>query len=183
MIHRYWHGDRPPPAEPWLANLITTLHPNDGLIDWTDQLLPDELVARVDDDVLGDDPRHRANIVRWWLLARHGGTWLDHDVIPLRPLPAGTWTASLARDRTACAVALPAGHLLADAMLQAIADRPRPYGRVVDISGDRLLARVAAGWRNLDRHRLPFDAVGNPVTGAEPWALHLWSTSSRIRLP
>jgi mannosyltransferase OCH1-like enzyme len=183
VIHRYWHGDQAPPAEPWLRSVLRQLHPRVPVKDWTDDTLAADLFDRLADDPLGVNPRHRSNVARWWLLHRFGGIWLDHDVIPLRPLPAGTWTAALRISRTGCAVALPAGHPLAEAMLEAIATSPRTAGsQAVNVSGDRLLEAVAHRWPDLAMHPLPFDAVGAPVAGAEPWAVHLWSTSSQVRL-
>jgi hypothetical protein len=181
VIHRYWHGDADPPAEPWLHEVIAYLHPDQQLHDWTDKTIPVALAARLDSDPLRDDPRHRANVARWWLLETYGGTWLDHDVIPFMPLPQGTWTATLGTTRTGCAVRLPLGHGLPRAMLDRINQADRT-GQPVDISGDHLLQQVAARWPALGSHRLPFDAIGQPDRGAAPWAIHLWSTSARAHL-
>lgn len=184
MIHRYWAAGSPgpPPADPWLGAVIANLHPGQVVRDWTDDTIPGRLRHRLDADPLTADPRHRANVARWWLLARHGGIWLDHDVIPLRPLPDGAWTARLDQ-RCGCAVRVPLGHELPSAMLDAIEAAPRTErSRPVDVSGDRLLHRVAAGYLGLGSHPLPFDAAGRPVIGATPWAVHLWSTSSTIAL-
>ncbi len=183
LIHRYWTGDRPPPAEPWLHQVIARLHPGDPVRDWVDATLPPGLVARLDVDPLAADPRHRANVARWWLLRRYGGIWLDHDVIPLRPLPRGVWTASLGRTRTGCAIRVPVGHGLPEAMLDAIDARPTSRSaRPVDVSGDHLLQRVAAGWPDVAALGLPFDAVGAPMPVGFPWAVHLWATSSVAHL-
>ena len=178
MIHRYWTGDTQPPAEPWLAAVITNLHGAEVLRDWTDDTLPADLLARLDADPLGHDPNHRSNIVRWSLLDLHGGTWLDHDLIPLRPLPAGAWTATLGLHRAGCAVRVPAGHTLPSVILDVIDSTDYTAdSKPVEVSGDRVLQRVASGWPDLATHQLPFDAAGRPVTGAQPWAVHLWSTT------
>ena len=183
MIHRYWTGDTPPPAEPWLGRVLEHLHPNMRVRPWTDRLLPAALTSRLADDPLGGDPRHRANVTRWWLLDTYGGAWLDHDVIPLGPLPSGAWTASLRTTRTGCAVRLPTGHGLPRAMLDAIDATPRDaQSRPVDVSGDHVLQRVAAGWPALEVRPLPFDAIGRAVPNDGAWAVHLWSTSSTIHL-
>lgn len=181
MIHRYWRpapGAPRPPIGPWLAAVIRQLHPNEVVRDWTDETLPVALVERLAADPL-TDPRHRANIARWWLLEMYGGIWLDHDVIPLRTLPDGAWTATLPGARTAAVMRLPLGHDLPAMMLDAIDRTPRRGMALPDISGDRVLGRVAHHLRGVDAHLLPFDAAGRPVAGASPWCVHLWSTSSR----
>lgn len=183
ILHRYWHGNDNPPAEPWLHQVLTNLHPDLQVRDWTDRDLPPALASRLAVDPLGADPRHRANVARWWLLDAYGGVWLDHDVIPLRPLPQGAWTAALDTTRTACAVRLPQGHGLPRAMLDAIDATPRDAASTtVDTSGDHLLQRVAAGWPAVDTLPLPFDALGHPIPGIASWAVHLWTTSSKVRL-
>jgi hypothetical protein len=183
VIHRYWTGPATPPAEPWLHHVIANLHPADTLTDWTDDTLPADLVDRLARDRLGDDPRHRANIVRWSLLHLHGGVWLDHDLIPLRPLPAGAWTASLGGARTGCAISLPAGHTLPAVMLDVIDSTDYPAtANPVDVSGDRLLQRVTTYWPDLAAHQLPFDAAGRAAPTTDRWAVHLWSTSAARHL-
>lgn len=185
MIHRFWHGLEPA-TEPWVEAVLRNLHPGMEVRTWRLDDLPIELVdgpMATDDIATGDELRHWANVVRWWALAEHGGWWLDHDVIPLRHLDAGAWTAtvSLLGPRTSAGLSMPAGHGLPVAMLERVTLRfhhsfRRPCPQV---SGDAVLQQVAELFPDLGRRPLPFDARGMPDRGViDPWAVHLWSTSS-----
>lgn len=114
MIHRYWTGSRPPDGP--------TYWPSEEYR-WTDDDIPAELEewisARrgvVPDDDLG---RHRANLVRWWLLWHHGGTWLDYDitVVDWQALPADPWVSSWDGQPEPGAASFPAHHPLVGAIL------------------------------------------------------------------
>jgi hypothetical protein len=172
-FHRYWHGPLDPPAEPWLGNVLRNFG---TLNDWTDDTLPADIKGFADEQAWrSDDPRHRANCVRWMLLDSLGGIWIDHDVVPLGELPTGPWTATLGGLRTSAAVSLPAGHELSRAMIDRISsstvEGDAPY-----ISGDQILARMPDF--NLGKVEVMYGAEGQRGP-EESKLLHLWATTSR----
>ncbi len=85
VLHRIWLGPRPMPAifnyygEKWRA-----LHPGWEIILWTDDCLPPIRNA----DVFWSSTDHgaRSDILRYELLWRFGGVYVDMDFEPLRPL-------------------------------------------------------------------------------------------------
>lgn len=190
LTHRYWTGDAEPPMEPWLGKVVAALHPN--LTDWTDKSLPADIATLADElapNVLPQDRvRHRANVVRWALLAEFGGTWLDHDVIPLRclnepeaktaavggPGPVtGPWA------RTSSIVNLPEPqHALARWMTAQQRSYDGPPTRCPEASGDGLMARWP-GIRTLSFFPLPFDAQGRCYVAGDLPAITIWATTSR----
>jgi hypothetical protein len=178
VIHRYWSGRAQPP-NPWLHNLVWQVHGRAvPVVDWTDEQLPAEVVAWLDSHRLEVRPpdrlRHRANMVRWWLLRAHGGVWLDHDVVPLAPvldLPR-PWSAALSSSRVGCAIGLDAGDLFAETMLSAMPCVPGVGRSSLDVSGDRLLCTLAPG--RMERVPLLFDGQGNINDPAAP-LVHLWA--------
>lgn len=182
IIHRYWTG--PPPAtEPFIGNAVTKGNPAAILRDWADETLPVELtrfLAECEDRVAPDHlVRHRANIVRLWVLREFGGVWLDHDVIPLIPLedvpPRATASHGV---RCNCAMFFPIG----DQCLTVALDRirtapPNPEGKSIEVSGELLLEDVCD--RGVVRLQLPYAPDGSPIEGASRWAVHLYGTSSK----
>lgn len=182
MIHRYWTG-RPATNAEWMRRALVSLNPGEELRDWTDETLPPEVVAWLDahdPDVLpADRPRHRSNLVRLWALNAHGGWWVDHDVVMLRPFARLRFPAiaSHVGRAASCVWGMPAGHpMLATAL--GLADRhPGHPCRCPDVSGDRMLekARRMAG-ADVAMLPLPFDGIGR-ATGADPFAVHLYATT------
>jgi len=184
MLHRYWTGASLPDTEPWVGWVIEKMHPDLMLHDWTDDHLSDEIVGWLDGAAVQvkeeDRPRHRANMVRWWLLREYGGIWLDYDIIPLAPLPVDRrMCATPGSLPSSCVIGLPAPNdPLADKMLTAIqgagpqSDRPS-----VEVSGDKQLMRVA---QHEGLHLLPmrFGLHGDVANATSP-LLHLWRTSSK----
>lgn len=160
VIHRYWSG----PDEPDI----------DGPA-WHDSDLPADIAAWCDSrmgQVLDlDGPRHRSNMVRWWLLAEHGGLWLDHDAVLHGTPPVGAWVGALGQHACAAAIALPPDHPLAWAMLheidqQPVSDRPCPQ-----VSGSYLLTRLA------NQLGVRFEQIPGPGQPAT-WISHEWATST-----
>jgi hypothetical protein len=161
VIHRYWTG----PGEP-------EVQPLDGQRIWHDDDLPAEIDAWITPQQVAatDQARHRSNGVRWWLLAVHGGMWLDHDVTVHDTPPAGEWVGAVGSDACAAAIRLPAGHPLAWAMLDHIALQPPSDRRAPAVSGRVPLSLLAR------RHQVRFEQIprpGAPVT----WVAHDWATS------
>ena len=87
MIHRYWTG----PTRPWFVDEFHDEWERTAPVTtWTDATLPSEWVEWLDSltgAVRSDPYRHRANCVRYRLLAEHGGMWADCDLRPYHRLP------------------------------------------------------------------------------------------------
>jgi hypothetical protein len=150
IIHRYWTGPDEPPV--------------DGHV-WHDDDIPEPLTRWLNarERLCPGDRRHRANMVRWWLLWAHGGLWLDHDATLTGPVPRGDWVTSVSGHVDACVVQLGAGHPLAGAMLDYLQTRTTP-GTAPQVSGSRRLQAFA---RLLGVHEQPLDG----------WCTHQWITS------
>lgn len=181
MIHRYWTGPAPA-TEPWVGWVVRGLHAD--VRDWSDATLPAEL-HRFLDQMGGrvraqDTLRHRANIVRLWLLREFGGVWLDHDVVPLRRLDDDERPFAAAHGGTLCNCAMgfdQGDPLLTDA-LDLIGAAPRSRDALSPVvSGELLLGDLWS--RRVEWRQLPFDALGRATRGAEPWALHLFASASK----
>lgn len=177
MIHRY-HTGPPMDVAYFISGAVRDLH--DEVVDWTDETLPDGVRSELDE--LGgmvpeqDLPRHRANIVRWWLLDEYGGTWLDHDVLPLRRLDRGPdVTGAIGSMRCSCVVRLTAHHDLARRMLDEIRQAPEGDSAPA-VSGDHLLTRLCP--TDMGKLHMPHTAVGR-LRLTPTWGIHLWATSSR----
>lgn len=152
LIHRYWtegsSGARPP-MEPWLGHVIEGLHPGCALNDWSDESLAVfGLEPYVPKTVPHDDARqltrHRANCVRWFLLEKFGGMWLDCDVIPLEPLPTDVaWTSGyLGGHHMTTALHFPEPHHAVAREMVARISGSGPQPTSAAASGDELLNRV-----------------------------------------
>jgi hypothetical protein len=164
LIHRYWTGPDEPPVQELPGQRI-----------WHDDDLPPELrlwIGQRHHQVApGDRPRHRSNCVRWWLLAHHGGLWLDHDATLHADPPAGEWVAAVGRHPEACVMRLRAGHPLAWAMLDHIERAPARARRAPQVSGQWPLAFHA---RRLRVRLEQIPRPGQPAT----WIRHAWATSA-----
>lgn len=184
-VHRYWSG----PAlttEPWMGAVVRTLHPSARVTDWTDELLPRECVQWVDAHMElvneANRLRHRGNLVRWWLLDRFGGVWLDHDVIPLvdmtlLPQPfIGGFEAYGESFVCTCVVGLPKGHRLAASMKLAIESATPSERRSVEVSGDIVAAALRGSVRI---EPMPFDSLGEVWMGERPTYIHCWNTGRK----
>jgi mannosyltransferase OCH1-like enzyme len=85
VFHQIWLGDKPLPdpfkewADRWLA-----LNPGWRMEWWTDEHLPD-LVNRKEFDA-ADKMAAKSDILRYELVWRHGGIYIDADLEPLRPM-------------------------------------------------------------------------------------------------
>lgn len=173
-VHRYSTGG----FDPFITAAVAALHPD--VCDWTDDTLPHHVVDWLDDRAITisdtDRPRARGVMARWWLLATHGGCWLDNDLLPFRRLDQGPpATATLAAQRIGCLVRLPAGHDLAAMMLDHIDATPPGQHRSPDVGGDRVLTALCPP--GVARLELPHDATGK-LRHRPTWGVHLWATST-----
>lgn len=106
IIHQYWTGDPMPEQYRAWSEAWTAMNPG-----WTHYLWSDEAL-NADGPFLRNDALHRraadyveasrvgqfrADLVRYELLHRFGGVWIDADFEPLKPLDS--WFAELDGDR------------------------------------------------------------------------------------
>ncbi len=86
VIHRAWLGSAPmPPAERSFAEGLLRDNPGWTLREWTDADLP-ELGLGTAASAASRTPAELSNVVRYEVLARHGGVYVDTDVESRRPL-------------------------------------------------------------------------------------------------
>lgn len=173
IVHRFWMGA--PRAMEWSRAVIeqTQCCP---VTDWSPDTLPEDARWALESGY----PRDVSNRVRYWLLAKMGGLWLDHDVIPLRQFPQDAWTAALDQNREGSAICFPEpGHPMAEALLRVVQNVPA-RANPVQLTGARLLTRVGKRYPNvrLEHRVLPHDAVGHPTGVKDPLAVHMWESSS-----
>lgn len=182
MLHRFWEGP-PNPSSAWQHTLLSELNPFDEVVDWSPTTLPtglQDLLGHCSDMVRPEDEvRHRANIIRLWLLNEFGGWWVDHDLIPLRPFDSLPFPATAAHGRTRCScwLAFPAGHPLLWQALNSATNAPRSStASSIEVSGEHLITRLTDGrFKHVPGIQLPIDGHGHPIEGAEPWAVHLYN--------
>lgn len=130
LIHRYWTGPDPP----------------DGCL--LDDEIPGDLTAWLDERMAWVHTRplhHRANMVRWWLLFVHGGTWADRDILVpyggLPPFPFALWDV----DRFRVGVmGFPPNHPVPVYALDKLADPPPAPMSSRALSGSVLLREAIA---------------------------------------
>lgn len=198
-VHRLWLGPEVPPSATFTANAIrSTMYGTSGqLHDWAetaahhlvDEVLVDLGIMDALDypdvaDIMGNDPRHAANVFRYAVLWRHGGLWLDHDVLPLVDLRsdprAGAWTAGFraTHQREGCALWFPEPEHPMLATLLERATAPSPPKPAPMRSGAHLLTEVGRGSGVGVNHRvLPYDSTGRLTFRGRPDAVHLWEGS------
>lgn len=176
IIHRYWEGP-PHPLETIVRTVVADVYAGFDLIDHG----PDEFdFTGIDGQVIdADRVRHHSNIARYAVLYEHGGIWLDHDVIPIRPLPTDrSGTAVLHDQREGCVLAFTRRHPALAALIAAVNVSKTLGGRSADVSGARLLDVMCDPWEDIDRYPLPHDARNEPTGVMDPYFVHLWDTST-----
>jgi Glycosyltransferase sugar-binding region containing DXD motif len=177
IIHRFWSG--PLLKDHWITATVQKAHRKFEIKDWTLDTLPNELRILLN---VPDDPRHLSNIIRYWLLHKYGGLWLDHDVIPLRDLTGEVkpWTASLRGHREGSVMWFPKPlHPMMSEMFNSGLKAPVASSPIR--SGSILLHRVGLNYPDVgyESRVLPIDALGQQTGETGVWALHLWNTSTR----
>ena len=85
VFHQIWLGNNALPAkfQEW-ADRWLSLNPGWRMEWWTDQHLP-EMANRREFDV-ADKMAAKSDILRYEIIARHGGIYVDSDFEPLRPI-------------------------------------------------------------------------------------------------
>lgn len=148
-------------------------------VEWGMHNLPSDIKVLVDPT---DDPRHISNVVRYALLSRYGGLWLDHDVIPLErfPRPSDPYTAGMGKRHVTCVMWFPEPRhpLLAELIMEATRRR---VGPAPTRSGGRLFNTLVQRYEGfgLDPSFIPHDRDGTATGVTNPKAVHLWEGSFR----
>lgn len=173
VVHRYWHGSASK-LNNWTGKALRFL--GHKVETWNDETLPKECLFFADKHmhlVESRTLRHRANLVRWWLLAEYGGWWADYDLIPLRSFTTLPFPATASHDGVRCTswLAFPAQHSVPLAMLEVIKSSSG-VGASPDMSGERLLQQICSP--EIPMVPLPINRNGYPE--GEPWAVHLFSS-------
>lgn len=188
-LHLWWH-ERPLPDH--VVGAVRTwraVHPGWSVRCWSDEtdLAPAFADARRADVDDRDRIRHTANVVRWHLLAAHGGVWVDVDTTPLAPLDpileesSDPFVPVAGLRPTPFVIGGPAGHTLWTAAARA---STTGTGTSPWVSGGPMLERLVA--QRLDVRRYPLecftatDARGNPLplpADGIRYSDHAWTTS------
>jgi mannosyltransferase OCH1-like enzyme len=131
---------------------------------WTDRHLPD-LVNRPEFDA-ADRTAARSDILRYEILARYGGVYVDSDFEPLRPIEpilagVNSFQADELDDRPCNAIlgCVPGDPFYA-AVVAAIPDSIRRGGDIVATTGPGLLKRVMADYLGEGRRKIHDPAPG-----------------------
>lgn len=178
IVHRYRREPETDDHRWTAAVIVTTCHVRPT--DWTNEsavaagLLTDVEVTTE------SSARHLSNVLRYRALHRHGGLWLDNDVIPLVDLTTSTdpWVAAVGDGYEGCAMWFPEpGHPALVELTRRIAAAPAsasPPQR----SGAELLDRVArAHGIRQNRAVCPFGSNGQRNGSERPQAVHTWTSS------
>lgn len=182
LVHRYWTG-APHPLVDQTRNALRAVT-NGEIIEWSDETLPEECLAEVAAGqgkvVPRDAIRHRANIIRWWLLLNYGGYTIHHDMFLISPLNALPFPVTASHDRLRCTafMGLPAGTDIARFALEAIRQAPvSDTARAPAVSGERLLTHLAGDIPRL-MHSWDRNGVRRDI---QPWSLFLRFPKERYR--
>jgi hypothetical protein len=136
--------------------------------------------------LVADRPRHRANALRYWLLNKHGGVWVDVDVRPLRVIDEviddRAFVATLRGNAEGAVMGGPPGHKFFADLVAGL--RPGSgSSSSVDLSGATYLQRHLQF--HPDVRRCPpsmwftYSASGRPILG-DSYTEHLWASSRSV---
>ena len=159
ILHRIWVGPEPmPPDFELYGERWALMHPDWEQRLWTEDNLPDDVTRR---EVLNRNriPAERADVLRYELLARYGGVYVDADMEPLKPIDElleghDFFIGELKPGRINNAVfgAVPNHPILADATREAtfmVYDDPQqaPIDEIKTATGPLFFAKM------VDRHK------------------------------
>lgn len=146
----YWTGSMPPAIELCIESLRRH-NPDLELVDdsWMAEHAPDIMAL-----VAGRSPQVRADLYRLWLLATHGGQWIDADCVALRRLDMAEQL-----DHTVELVAFSNNNLkhVSNAILAA-----RSGGEVITKALRRAIETVK---QTRPSQQIPYGATGQGVLG------------------
>lgn len=183
MIHRYWAGVARP-SHQFTSSVLRRVHPEFDIRDWTDGDLPKPLMKILEASTHKVRPefamRHRANVVRLWVLREYGGWWVDHDFLALTPfdeLPFPATAQHADGTRCNCWLAFPPNHWLLEQALDHICEfEPHQPRSSMEMSGEGLLTKLADS--TISAIRLPLEVDGTRVLGTSLWGIHFFDGSS-----
>jgi mannosyltransferase OCH1-like enzyme len=167
VFHQIWLGDKPMPDQfkRWVDGWLS-MNAGWDMQWWTDRRLPD-LVNRDEFDS-AEKMAAKSDILRYEILAKHGGIYIDSDFEPLRPIEpilkgVASFQADELDDRPCNAIlGCVAGDPFYTAVLKAIPDSIQRGGDIVATTGPGLLKRVIADFLGEGRRK-----VDDPATGVE----------------
>lgn len=175
MIHRYWYGDSPPQ---WTGKALRSLHSDLEVRDWSDEDLPLDVVRWLDshsDQVRAKDfARHRANMVRFYLLNRYGGWWVDHDVVMLQRLDESPSPLVASHDGFPClsVMGFSQDHPILGQMLERIEEaNSSPYYPSSAISGSSSFSFLLQSYPDITLMPLAYSHEG--VWQGSNWAVQV----------
>ena len=203
LLHRIWIGGPEPVWLQGFADSWVEHHPDWTLARWDDEAVRSEFPLDNQDlwDTSFPDPGHvgqfRADVLRYELLWRYGGLYVDADFECLRPIDPliegldcfATWEEQdmwMANGLMGASPAHPSIRRLIDALPASIRAGQRP----AQISGPRFLTRQ---WRNdpavtilPQRHFYPYshrDVAVHPIDerfdDPDLYAVHVWRNARR----
>lgn len=173
MVHWFWIGEYVPDYHDWVKKCVEKTQ-TDELCIWTKSDL-----NHIDID-WDDDPRHISNVVRYFLLHKYGGLWLDCDVIPLTDLCSQTsFVAGLGgKPEGACMRFHKPGSLFMEECFNESL-RNTTSERSPLRSGSRMLHRIIKRHSDVNiRNDLFSHDRNGSLVNKFPKCVHLWATSS-----
>lgn len=183
-VHRYWTG-QPHPLASFTNHAVMSMAPG-YVINWSDGSLPKECleeVAQAEGKVRPVDAiRHRCNVIRWWLLANHGGYTVHHDFIPLVPLDTLPYPATAAHPSLRCTsfLAYPVGHPIPLRMLEEVRQAPPSNtASAPEVSGEIRLTQIDTETPFLQH---PWNNLGQRQPNVDQWAIFLRFPKERYRV-
>jgi mannosyltransferase OCH1-like enzyme len=182
VFHQIWLGTKLLPdqyrtwADTWLA-----INPGWTMQWWTDQHLP-ELINQKEFDS-AEKMAAKSDIMRYELIARFGGVYVDSDFEPLRPIEpildnVASFQADELDDRPCNALlgCVP-GDPFYNAVVKAIPDSIRQGGDIVATTGPGLLKRVITDFLGRNPRK-----IDDPAPGVESRRWRLESTDGQRQL-
>jgi len=182
VFHQIWLGDKPLPEQfkRWADGWLST-NPGWRMQWWTDRHLP-EMTNRKEFEA-ANRMAAKSDILRYEIIARYGGIYVDSDFEPLRPIEtilAGvqSFQADELDDRPCNAlIGCVAGDPFYTEVVQAIPDSIRRGGDIVSTTGPGLLKRVIAEYLGEGRRK-----VDDPAPGVEQRRWRIESSDGRRQL-
>jgi mannosyltransferase OCH1-like enzyme len=184
VFHHIWLGDNPLPDNyaRW-ANRWLELNPGWTIQRWTSKRLPD-LVNRAEFDA-GEKLAAKSDVLRYELVARYGGVYIDADMEPLRPIePLLDNVAAFFGDErpdspSNALIGCVPNHPFFAHLVKKLPESFRAPGDIVDKTGPRFLKRQIESFFGKSRvskwdDQLPrrLKIIGEPRSPGETATLH-----------
>lgn len=178
VVWRYWEGDKPPTFD-WIRSTVRSMNKS---VEIRDPLSALKTLGSYNEierlASLLDDPRHRSNVYRAFVLLNFGGLWLDCDIIPLVDLTMISRPFISAHKGKVEGSVMSFGPSDPDIMnlCSQIAVESKRNDNPVDASGARVLQMAIKRAKKIDV--FSHDARGDRAA-ERPLVVHLWETSSK----